>query len=48
MVRSGANARRTLAPQRALSSGSTTLRLAPTGTVERTITSVSGPQRSAT
>src|SRR5882672_1414635 len=48
IVRSGANARRTLAPQRPVSSGNTTLRLAPTGTVERTITRVSGPHRSAT
>ena len=48
MVRSGAKARRAPAPQRALSSGSTTLRVAPTGTVERTITRVPAAHRSAT
>ena len=47
IVRSGQNARRAR-PQRATSSGKTTVRLAPTGTVERTITSVSGPSAVAT
>lgn len=48
MVRSGAITSLTSSPQAARSSGRTTCRLVPTGTVLRTTTSVPGAQRAAT